>query len=308
MNAPFLNFDSIIDEKTIISEKVVRKMNYLKEINAFHNQQETNPLSSAAANLWHVMMSVNNRAGWIKQFTVAVSVLCVKAALSESAFKRARIELQEKGYIRYQSRGGNRAALYEMITLALPEQMKDAASGQEMVNHKLDDKVSDNPDRNLDHNLDRNVSALYKQNETKQEKRTTTTAWAFFSENFGKINSYIGNEMDQWITSAGDALVLTAMQRALERGKENWGYVKGILQAWDKKGITSVEDAMREETYFRERRQGGRHVSQQKEVIPDWFWKQKQEQGKSSVQDDVGDGTLTADQQKVAALLLQYGG
>ncbi|MBP1971347.1 hypothetical protein J2Z83_003486 [Virgibacillus natechei] len=75
-------------------------MNYIKELNAFHNRLETNPLSASAANLWHVLMHVNNKPGWLKEFTVAVSVLCAKAALTESTFKRARAELDEKGYIR----------------------------------------------------------------------------------------------------------------------------------------------------------------------------------------------------------------
>lgn len=94
-------------------------MNYLKEINAFHDRRETNPISSAAANLWAVLMDVNNRTGWKKEFTVAASILCAKSALSESAFRRARMELAEKGYIHYESRGANRAAVYRMISLVL---------------------------------------------------------------------------------------------------------------------------------------------------------------------------------------------
>jgi len=92
-------------------------MNYIKEIDAFHIRQETDPLTSAAAYLWFVLMDINSRTGWKKEFPVAAPLLCAKAALSEGTFKRARKELQGKGYIHVVSRGANRAAAYQMISL-----------------------------------------------------------------------------------------------------------------------------------------------------------------------------------------------
>ena len=92
-------------------------MNYIKEIDAFHIRQETDPLTSAAAYLWFVLMDINSRTGWKKEFSVGAPLLCVKAALSEGTFKRARKELQEKGYIHVVSQGANRSAAYQMISL-----------------------------------------------------------------------------------------------------------------------------------------------------------------------------------------------
>jgi len=92
-------------------------MNYIKEIDAFHIKQETDPLTSAAAYLWFVLMDINSRTGWKKEISVGAPLLCVKAALSEGTFKRARKELQEKGYIHVVSQGANRAAAYQMISL-----------------------------------------------------------------------------------------------------------------------------------------------------------------------------------------------
>lgn len=91
-------------------------MNYLKEINTFFVEIETNPLSSHAANLWHTLMHINNRTGWLKKFSVAAGVLCYKSGLSNSSFKRARAELRDKGYITFTSRG-TKAPIYEMKSL-----------------------------------------------------------------------------------------------------------------------------------------------------------------------------------------------
>ncbi len=39
-----------------------------------------------------MIVFVNNRSGWKRTYTVAVSMLCSKGNLSKSAFKRARTE------------------------------------------------------------------------------------------------------------------------------------------------------------------------------------------------------------------------
>ncbi|MBM7571391.1 DNA replication protein DnaD [Aquibacillus albus] len=55
------------------------------------------------------------------------------------------------------------------------------------------------------------------------------------------------------------------MKKALEHNKASWSYVKGILQSWSKKGISSVEEAQAEASAFK-KQQAKKH-----EVIPDWF-------------------------------------
>ncbi|MDC3418730.1 hypothetical protein [Aquibacillus salsiterrae] len=94
-------------------------MNYIKQLNAFYNQLDFNPLSNNAILLWHSLMQINNKTGWKQKFTVAAKVITAKIQLNESVFKRARTELQEKGYIHCQSRSGNLAPVYEIIRLTI---------------------------------------------------------------------------------------------------------------------------------------------------------------------------------------------
>ena len=114
----------------------------------------------------------------MEEFTVAVSVLDVKTSISESALKRARMELQKKGYIRYGSQGGNRAAIYEIISLVIFDESNGMGGGvgstDDNTNHSMGCNVGGKPNGN--------ASALFKQN-----KRTTTIgAHQFFQENFGE--------------------------------------------------------------------------------------------------------------------------
>ncbi|RYG73443.1 DnaD domain protein [Lentibacillus lipolyticus] len=95
-------------------------MNYLKELNAFYQQIIFNPLSGSAVALWNTLMHFNNLSGWQKTFSVPVSIIELKSGIKGSSFKRARGELQEKGYIRVTSRSGRQAAVYQMISQIKP--------------------------------------------------------------------------------------------------------------------------------------------------------------------------------------------
>ena len=125
-------------------------MNYIAEINSFYDWLETNSLSTSAIVLWHALMHINNKSRWIKEFGVASSVLCVKTGLSERTIRNARNELKQKGRIEWKTRGGNKAAIYQLIPLSAT----NADSVTDIASDTLSDNASDT------------TSALYKQNNT----------------------------------------------------------------------------------------------------------------------------------------------
>jgi len=90
-------------------------MNYIQEINAFYDWLETNPISDTAIALWHTLMHVNNKAGWITEFAVAISTLEAKSGMKKDAVLRARNRLQQVGRITFQSRNGQQSAIYTII-------------------------------------------------------------------------------------------------------------------------------------------------------------------------------------------------
>lgn len=102
-------------------------MNYLKEMNAFHIKQETNPLTLSATYLWFLLTDVNNKTGWRKNYSTSVFITC-ETTFPDTTFKRARLKLEKKGYIRFELRGRNRAAVYQMISLVNSEEVNGAIS------------------------------------------------------------------------------------------------------------------------------------------------------------------------------------
>ena len=89
-------------------------MNYIREINAFYDWLETNTLSDSAVNLWHALMHIANKAGWIEEFAVALSTLQLKTGLKKDAIITARNRLQTAGRITFKSRSGQQSAIYSI--------------------------------------------------------------------------------------------------------------------------------------------------------------------------------------------------
>ena len=91
-------------------------MNYLEQIVAFSRWKEVNPLPASAIALWHELMAVCNRAGWIQEFTVPNGRLQSGAGLSRKEFHNARQHLIDKKLIKYtKSNNRNKAGKYSML-------------------------------------------------------------------------------------------------------------------------------------------------------------------------------------------------
>ncbi len=160
------------------------------------------------------------------------------------------------------------------------------------------------------HKLNRNADPLIKQNikQTKKINQSTTTSNAirFYQDNFGVASLYVTTDICQWINDLSEPLVLEAMKRALEQNKTTWSYVKGVLKAWARKGIITIEQAEADEAAFRNRQNQKTNQSAKAsgEVVPDWFKERKRKQAEEK---KPLTSELNSEQQaEVEQLLLKY--
>jgi DnaD/phage-associated family protein len=81
-------------------------------------------------------------------------------------------------------------------------------------------------------------------------KETTTSGgvnpFDFYQQNFGMINSFMSQQIGEWIDDVGNELVVEAMKIALKQQKK-WSYAEGILKRWVNENITSVEQLQHEQ-------------------------------------------------------------
>ncbi|MDD9147849.1 DnaD domain protein [Sporolactobacillus sp. CQH2019] len=256
-------------------------MNYIKLINAFYDRLETSQLSTSAIALWHALASVNNKAGWLREFAVAVSVLCIKTGLSERTISNARNELKTKGFIDFKSRKGNKSAVYQLFDLSAMIAYK--VSGKSLLSAtdagNASYTVSDNASDNLSDNASALVSPETKPNETKQQTAVSRQHWFDeYYQCFGQQPSPIQCEkIIVYLEQDGisDEAVCKAFRIAAEVGK-SYGYAAGILNNWAAKGIKTLVDVKAEQKKYQQTRKQATQSRTQtaatrQEVVPAWM-------------------------------------
>ncbi|MCM3761839.1 DnaD domain protein [Alkalihalobacillus oceani] len=217
-------------------------MNYLTELKAFYDQLELNPLSTSAIAVWHALMYICNKVGWPDEFTVAVSIICLKAGTKERAFYNARNELKQKGYLTFQSRRGNQAAIYTLTPLSAQY------AGKLVDNDALTPLSAQYADKLADNDADKVVdsaSPLIKQNKT-INKTKHNNPFRFYEENgFGLLSPFVRDDITAWLEEGffeePEAVVIEAMKRAIVRNVCHWRYVSRILQNWQASKLTTIE-------------------------------------------------------------------
>jgi DnaD/phage-associated family protein len=266
-------------------------LNYIQEINAFYDWLETNPIPDSAIVLWHALMHINNKAGWVPEFAVAISTLSVKTGLKKDAVNRARHRLQQAGRIEFRSRSGQQSAVYRIIPFA-SEKTTQSASQTAPQTYEIDHCVglSDaNRITNREQTATQSASqtaSIIKLNETKQNETKESAAavigddpFTFYQNNFGVMSPFIVQDMTQWCEEMGDQLVVEAMKRALVQNQTRWSYVTSILKDWLNKGYKTLEAVEAEKVAIKRRREErtARRVTPLEDKLPASVqWQQRQ--------------------------------
>ena len=107
-------------------------MNYLAEINAFHDRIMLNNLSTGQIALWYALMHINNLCYWQEWFTVSNQVLSIQSGLSRSGILKARNELKQLDIIDFRPRGTQSTA-YKMIPMSKSAQVSTQEGKQDGV-------------------------------------------------------------------------------------------------------------------------------------------------------------------------------
>lgn len=90
-------------------------MNYIKQLNQFHDIKTLNPLSSNAQCLYLNLLHINNKCNWITEFVVSNTMLIALTGIDRRTLDRTRNELIQKGYIEYKKGIGNQAGKYLIV-------------------------------------------------------------------------------------------------------------------------------------------------------------------------------------------------
>ena len=151
-------------------------MNYIMQINTFYRILPNNSLSSNAQCLYWYLLHKNNELGWIKEFSVANSIVSGYTELDISTLQRARNELIQKKYIKYKKGKGNKAGSYSICRLY---DLESEQQGEQQ------------PEQQGEQQSDSNVHTLNKLNKTKLNKDNNIYITSATREGVKQITKYV---------------------------------------------------------------------------------------------------------------------
>ncbi len=209
-------------------------MNYITEINAFYDWAEVNQPRHAEISLWYALMHMANKSGRQKEFSVPISTLMIKTGLSKTSIEIARNKLQQKDRIRFKNRSGNQSAVYQMIPFVPNIRPQNCAQteSQSLPQERPQPKSQN--------------GAIIKQNKTKQEKTkpspSVSPSLQFYSQKIGSATAAIEADISGFLAKGmEEALIIQAIQKALDRNIPRWSYIKAILNSLLSDGITTAD-------------------------------------------------------------------
>ena len=73
----------------------------------------------------------------------------------------------------------------------------------------------------------------------------------FYEQNIGLLSPFILEEIEEYQSQISDDMIIEAIKRAVEAGKRNWKYTKGIINNWISQGIKTLAEVQQNDEAFK---------------------------------------------------------
>jgi hypothetical protein len=203
-------------------------MNYIREINAFMDWLETNPLEASTQTLWFHIMGIANKSGWPEWFTVANLTLQARVGVTENTLNKHRNFLVQRGRIEYRGQGKQKAGKYRLIPFTLGYtaniEVKDEAKYE--VNREVSRAV----------NLEVNGEVLFKQKEIELNDREKDRTQLLLLANTLKIKGMGAWGLDTIYSYIG-VVEVGVIELALKKSEgKHLNYFTETINSWITEG------------------------------------------------------------------------
>ena len=155
-------------------------MDYLREMNAFVDWLETNPLDAMTQVLWFHLMAINNKCNWPEWFAVANLTLQAKLGADKKTIIKQRNVLVQKQLIAYKNQG-REAGRYKMLSVSarmggnIPPNMPPNKGLTEDIGGNIPPQCPPTLEPILEPIREPNLVPLYKLNKTKTKLKDIYT-------------------------------------------------------------------------------------------------------------------------------------
>lgn len=196
-------------------------MNYIQQVNAFNDYLMYNQLSTTEIALWHALMHVNNKCGWIQEFTVANRTLEQLTGATRPSIARARNSLMQKGLIEYSAQKARQAGAYRVKGLQLFS-VQEADTERDSNRTQSDTE----PDTDADTVAVPNARPLNKHKQKRKQNKNIyigdfDSFWSAYPRKDGKAKA-----KEAFIKLAPNDELFKTMMNAIERQKKGDQWIK----------------------------------------------------------------------------------
>ena len=222
-------------------------INYIDQINAFHNWLQVNELPASAILLWYSLMHFCNKTGWKLQFNLALSQLKADTHLGTSTIQRARERLVKAGLIKIRHRSGCQSAIYKIVPVASifvnqNEQQNNFAVQNEQLNEQQavqnEQQAVQNEQLNGHIPRPRLIKTIKDAGSTIGKKMVVS----YYQNKIHPLHNTTELELlEALVDDYGQERVEQAIDRAVLRGKRTINYINGILKRWETDGYDEAE-------------------------------------------------------------------
>ena len=202
-----------------------------------------------------------NRRGELDQgfFYSTIENIEKNTTLSVHKQRKALNNLKEKGLIEIKVKGipAKRyikiieKQVYELLSFQFVKNSQTSLSNFE---HTVSEKLSGN--NNINNNK---IIVVDKENEKSQEyldeiNTEPKKVLLFYEQNIGLLSPFILEDIEEYQKQISEELIIEAIKRAVESGKRNWRYAKGILNNWLSQNIKTLPEVEQNENEYKNKK------------------------------------------------------
>lgn len=208
-------------------------------------------MSPSAIALWFALMDTANRAGWPRDFSIAISTLRSKTRYGKDAIYAARNQLKQKGRIDFRERKGNLSTVYQIISFASDYQTQQppytgrVSEYQTQIPTQHPTQLPTQYPTQLPNNNKLNKTKLFCDGDADDARACAeeiTPSWLFVQ--------YFGREpvpaeerqCAMWLDMRNADIVEHAFNQACLADVKNLAYVRGILENFRGRGVEDMGD------------------------------------------------------------------
>lgn len=202
-----------------------------------------------------------NRKGELDQgfFYSTIENIEKNTTLSVHKQRKALNNLKEKGLIEIKVKGipAKRyikiieKQVYELLSFQFVKNSQTSLSNFE---HTVSEKLSGN--NNINNNK---IIVVDKELEKSQEyldeiNTEPKKVLLFYEQNIGLLSPFILEDIEEYQKQISEELIIEAIKRAVESGKRNWRYAKGILNNWLSQNIKTLPEVEQNENEYKNKK------------------------------------------------------